>query len=473
MDNIMRFVEAARRRLQRFRVVAYALYGLIAGFAALLLLLVIGRFVPIAWLPVASVVIPIAAGLGGLLWGWLHRVPIEEAASVMDQVPDGAERSDMMVTALSFKEEESQAAKWQREQAERYGARFAEQLPERLPSPSRKRQLWICSASLAAVIVLVFVPNPMDKKVEAAKEQQSWMKEQVAKTEKLAEQLQKETLDPADRKKLQEKLDALKKALDHEKQPEQALDKLEEAMKELEKLAKQQEEKAKALSELAKKMQQEKALSQVGKRLAEGMAEELKQEMKKLTEQVKKMSQEEKNELSDALKKLAEEASKQMENGDLEKELKKAADALKDGKLPKELEEALQQLAEELAKAAQAKAASDSQSQSAASLAASLASQGLSLADQMAAAGMSVSDAWSNGGSAEALAQAGLGEGSGEQGEASEGSSGEGGPVRVKALAAGKEADLVLVLDLVLVQVAAEEQELAAERGLALAAASL
>lgn len=72
MDNIMRFVEAARRRLQRFRVVAYALYGLIAGFAALLLLLVIGRFVPIAWLPVASVVIPIAAGLGGLLWGWLH-----------------------------------------------------------------------------------------------------------------------------------------------------------------------------------------------------------------------------------------------------------------------------------------------------------------------------------------------------------------------------------------------------------------
>ena len=87
----------------------------------------------------------------------------------------------MMVTALSFKEEESQAAKWQREQAERYGARFAEQLPERLPYPNRKRHLLICGASLVAVLILVFVPNPMDKKVEAAKEAQSWMKEQAPK----------------------------------------------------------------------------------------------------------------------------------------------------------------------------------------------------------------------------------------------------------------------------------------------------
>lgn len=61
MDNIMRFIEAARRRLQQFRVITYALYGLMAGLAALLLLLVLGRFVPIAWLPVASVAVPVGA----------------------------------------------------------------------------------------------------------------------------------------------------------------------------------------------------------------------------------------------------------------------------------------------------------------------------------------------------------------------------------------------------------------------------
>ena len=71
-------------------------------------------------------------------------------------------------------------------------------------------------------------------------------------------------------------------------------------MKELEKMAKQQEEKAKALSELAQKCKGEGVVP--GREKAEGMADELKQEMKKLTEQVKKMSQEEKNELADALK---------------------------------------------------------------------------------------------------------------------------------------------------------------------------
>lgn len=132
MDNIMRLIEAVRRRLQRFRVMTYAIYGLTAGFAALLLLLVLGRFIPITWLTYAYIAFPVGGGLIGLIWGWLYRVPIEEAASVMDQSTGGAERSDMMVTALSFKEEESQAVIWQREQAERYGARFAEQLPERL-----------------------------------------------------------------------------------------------------------------------------------------------------------------------------------------------------------------------------------------------------------------------------------------------------------------------------------------------------
>ncbi|MEK6993242.1 hypothetical protein NST08_23505 [Paenibacillus sp. FSL K6-1566] len=136
MDNIMRAIEAARRRLQRFRVIAYALYGLAAGFAVSLLLLIIGRFVPISWLNIAAAVIPATGLLGGLLWGWLSRIPAMDAAAAMDQASGGAERSDMMVTALSFREEDSAAARWQREQAEAYGKRFTEQLPERLPSPA-------------------------------------------------------------------------------------------------------------------------------------------------------------------------------------------------------------------------------------------------------------------------------------------------------------------------------------------------
>ncbi|MFH0071224.1 phage tail tape measure protein, partial [Peribacillus sp. NPDC056705] len=80
MDNILRFIESARRRLQRFRVIACALYGLIAGFALLLLLLIVGRLIPIDWLEMAAVIIPLVSGMVGLIWGWLHRIPAKEAA---------------------------------------------------------------------------------------------------------------------------------------------------------------------------------------------------------------------------------------------------------------------------------------------------------------------------------------------------------------------------------------------------------
>lgn len=430
MDNIMRFIETTRRRLQRFRMVAYTLYGLTAGFAAALLLLILGRFVPISWLRIGAAFLPVAGAAAGMLWGWLSRVPIKEAASVMDAVPEQAERSDMMVTALSFKQDNSPAAQFQRAQAERYGGRFASALKQRLPAPKRKKQLLMCSVGLAAVLIMVFLPNPMDKRVEAAKEQQSWVKQQVKETEELAEELKKEHLSPEDKQKLQEQIDALKKQLENEKNPEKALEKLEEVMKQLEKTVKKQEEQSKAVSELAKQMKNNKAMSNTGKSLQEGKTEQLKQEMKKLTEQVKKMSEPEKKQLSDALKKLAEEAAKNPDADKLKEALQKAADSLKDGKLTKEQEEALQKLAEELAKAAEAKNSSDSASKAASDLAAALASQGLSLADQMAAAGMPVSDTWSTGGSAEALAQAGLGERS-EDGEDSEGEGtpgeGEGG----------------------------------------------
>lgn len=423
----MRFIEAARRRLQRFRAVAYALYGLAGGLAAGMLLLILGRLIPIPSLRIAASVLPLAGLAAGFLWGWLRRIPVKAAASAMDGSPEGAERSDMMVTALSFMEDDSPVARYQRQQAELYGSRFAASMKERMPSPKRKKPLIICSAGLAALLVMMFIPNPMDKRVEAAKEQQKWIKEQVKKTDQLAEELKKELMKPEDKQKLQERIDELKKQMAAQKHPEKVLDKLEEVMKELEKTAKKQEENSKNLSKLAKQMMDHPSLSKAGKSLKEGKSEELKKEMKKLTDKVKNMSDQEKSKLRDALKKLAEEAAKHPEAEKLKEALQKAADSLKNGKLTKEQEEALQKLAEELAKAAEAKTSADGASKAASDLAAALASQGLNLAEQMSAAGLSVSDAWSTGGSAEALAQAGLGEGTdSEDGEGGEGSSGEG-----------------------------------------------
>lgn len=421
MDNIMRFIEAARRRLQTFRAAAWALYGLAGGIAAGLLLLLLGRLLPIPSIRLMAAILAAAGLLGGLLWGWLRRIPVREAASAMDEAPEGPERSDMMVTALSFREDNSPAAVYQRRQAELYARRFEASLKDRMPAPKRNKALMICSAGLVALMILMILPNPMNKVVDAAKEQRKWVKEQVKETDKLAENLNKQQLSEQDKKKLQEQIEALKKELTAEKHPEKVLEKLEEVMKQLEKTMKKQEENAKALSKLAEQMKKHPSLSKAGKSLQNGKSEELKKEMKKLTEEVKKMSDKDKSKLAEELKKLAKEAEKHPDAQKLKEALEKAADALKNGKLTKEQEEALKELAEELAKAAEAKSSSDEASKAASELAAALASQGLTLADKMSAAGMKVSDAWSTGGSAEAMA-AGLG--SGEQGEGGENPSG-------------------------------------------------
>lgn len=423
MDNIIRFIEAARRRLQTFRVIAYALYGFIVGLGAALLLLAIGRVIPIPWLKIAVMITPPAAVLIGVACGWLRRIPAEAAAQVMDRSSGEAERTDMMATALSFKEDESVAARWQRAQAEEYGARFTAEMKSRLPAPNLRKQLLISTAGLLSVVALAFIPNPMDDQLEAARERKAWVQEQANKTEALEEEIQKETMDPVAKQKLLEKLEELKKQLAAEQHLEQALEQLEEAMKELEKLAKQQEERSRDLEELARRMQQEQALAHAGKSLEQGKAEEMRQEMSNLMEEVKQMTQEEKNQLAEIMEQLSEAAEASSENNKLAEQMKKTAEALQEGQLPEELEEALRELFAELEQAALAKAASDNESQGAAALASSLAAQGLELAEQMMAAGLSVSNTWSSGGSAQALAQAGA---SGKAGESSEGSSGEG-----------------------------------------------
>ncbi|PAD77610.1 phage tail tape measure protein [Paenibacillus campinasensis] len=423
MDNIIRFIESARRRLQAFRVLAGGLYGLMAGMGAALLLLVIGRIVPIPWLKTAVMMVPLAAILIGLLYGWLRRIPAEAAAQAMDRASGEAERSDMMVTALSFKEEDTVAARYQRAQAEAYGASFTAEMKSRLPAPNVRKQLLISMAGLVSVVALTLIPNPMDDKIEAAREQKAWVQEQVQKTEELEEQIQQETLDPATKQKLLEKLDELKQQLAAEQFPEQALEKLEEAMKEMEKLAKQQEERSRELAELARQMQQEQALAQTGQSLEQGKADEMQQEMSKMMEEVKQMTQQEKDELEEMLEQLAEAAKEVPDIEKLAEELKKTAQALQEGALPEELEEALRQMFAELEESALAKASADSESQGASALASALAAQGLGLAEQMLASGMSVSNSWSSGGSAQALAQAAGS--SGESGESGEGGSGQ------------------------------------------------
>lgn len=406
MDAIRRAVSKAKSRLQQFRLIRYSLYGIAAGLGAAILLLLVARLWPIPFYRYLALAAVLTGFITGAVWGLLYRVKEREAAQAMDAATGGAERSDMMVTALSFAEQETPAAQWQRKQAVAYGSSFTAHLKSRLPYPSYKKVAIASCILLAVGAGLSILPSPMDTKLAEAARQKAWVQDQKQKTEQLVQQIQTQKLDPAVKKPLEDSLKALQKNLDGKKDPEKALAELEKTMKEMEKTAAKQEAAVQKLSELGKKIQNTPNMTSLGKSLAQGKSEDLKKSMENFKQQVKQLSPEQKKQLKEALSKLADEAAKNPETQALKDALKKTEKALAEGAKDKEADEALSDLEAAMAKALAARAAASSQSAAASSMSSKLASQGLGLASQMTASGMQVSDAWSSGGSAEELAMA-------------------------------------------------------------------
>ncbi|MDR0269831.1 phage tail tape measure protein [Paenibacillus sp.] len=429
MEAIRRAVRQAGLRLQQFRLIRCSLLGSAAGLIGAILLLLAARLWPVPSYRYLAFAVALTGLLAGAVWGQLNRVKEREAALAMDAATGGAERSDMMVTALSFAGHDTPAARWQRKQAEAYGNSFIAQLKSRLPYPDYKKTAIACCILLAVGGVLSILPSPMDAKLAEAARKQEWVQDQKQKTEKLVQQLQTQKLDPSIRKPLEDTLRTLQKNLDGQKDPEKALAELEKTMKAMEKIAAKQEAAVRNLSELGKKMQNAPNMSSLGKSLAEGKTEELKKSMEMFKQQVKQLSPEQKEQLREALNKLADEATKNPDTQALKDALQKTAKALAEGAKDKEKDEAMNDLEAALAKALAARAAASSQSATASSMSSQLASQGLGLASQMMASGMHVSDTWSNGGSAEELAWAEEygGDESEDADAASPGSSGEQG----------------------------------------------
>ncbi|MED5019355.1 hypothetical protein P9847_18800, partial [Paenibacillus chibensis] len=94
MDAIRSAVAKTRSRLQMFRLIRFACYGVAAGLGCAIVLLLAARLWPIAEYRFLALGTIGAGLLGGALWGALHRVKEQEAAQAMDTATGGAERSD-------------------------------------------------------------------------------------------------------------------------------------------------------------------------------------------------------------------------------------------------------------------------------------------------------------------------------------------------------------------------------------------
>ncbi|KAF9128175.1 hypothetical protein BGX30_014427, partial [Mortierella sp. GBA39] len=238
----------------------YLAYGLSCGLTAALLFLLAARLWPISFYQLAAAGLAVAGAAAGLAAGLLHRIRVKEAAEAMDLASGSAERSDMMVTALSFAGNDSAAARWQRTQAAEYGRLFAAQMKTRLRRPKLTKWWAGCGGGLAVCLALALLPSPMDDKLAQAAEQKQW-----------------------------DHLKTLQKELDGTKDPDRALEQLEKTMKAMEQTAKQQEEKARNLSELGRKMQQTPQLSSIGKSLEQKDQAAMKKALDQLKQQIRKL----------------------------------------------------------------------------------------------------------------------------------------------------------------------------------------
>ncbi|MHA0857187.1 phage tail tape measure protein [Paenibacillus sp. CMAA1364] len=421
MEIIQHSVAMTRRRLQLFRMLIYGSYGCIGGLVLSLVLLGIARIWPIANVRVLAIGLWTVCVIIATIYGSIRRIHLTYAAKVMDELTHENERSDMMVTALSFHNIESVAVHWQREQAAQYGQQFTSDRKKRLPLP-RRRKLWIiCGSLVVMVLILSILPNPQERIIAEAKQQEEWINNQEKQVNELAKKLQLTKLNPTIKQPLEEQLETLEHDLKEQKDPAKVLDQLEKTMKAIAQLAKKEELKEKSLMEMAEQIKRVSPLTSLAKSLQNHSKDQLKKATSDLKNEMRKLSLEEKEKIREALNKLTNEMPANSDNQQVKDSLKQLEQALEKGSST-EQDQALQQLELALSDAIEAKMQAMEQVEGASALNAALAQQGLGLAEQMATAGLTHSDTWSRGGNAEQLAQAGKSAGgSSSQGEPSKG----------------------------------------------------
>lgn len=425
MESIRASVRSVRLRLQAFNVYASALRGLAGGLLAAAVLLGIAYVTPIAYAALWALACALLGTVSGAAWAFLRPVTASEAARAMDAADPAEERRDLMTTALEFADHDSNAAKWQRAQAEAYGLEFARKRKERLPFVWKFDRAAAASSTLVAVCaLLLLLPNPMDGELRQRQQEQAMIHAERKKAEELAKQLSEAPIEPEAKAPLAETASELAKELGDSKRAEEALDQMEQAMKELGRQADEASQKQQELQDWGRRLAAQQALQEA----AESSPADAAERADALKNAMSKMSDQQKKELANTLKSLAEQAPESgKQTAALQEALKKAAEELAaSGQLS---DEQLQELAEKLAAAAAESGSLGEQSELAAAAAAQLAQSGMSMAGELAAAGLSVSDTWGSGGTAEALADASSASGESASGEGSpgEGSSGEGG----------------------------------------------
>lgn len=227
---------------------------------------------------------------------------------MMDQAVDGEERRDDMATALAYSESDALAVKWQRAQAVQYGSAYIREIKRRLPFPVR-RKFWLSATSLLiALAILAILPNPMQQEIAKRKEQREWVNAQQQKTEEQLKELEARKLEPIAKEALAKEIAELRRALELNKEPEEALDSVEHAMKSLKEMSAKIELKQQKMEKWLEDWKANPFSQGLAASLKQQNQQSLSEKMEDFRKKAAAMSTEERKRLAEDLQQIAEAA---------------------------------------------------------------------------------------------------------------------------------------------------------------------
>lgn len=415
-------------RMLKVKGLHFFLRSLIVGLGAACLWMALGRFFLISGYRISALTSVAAALVAGGIWLFARRPNTIDAAKVLDD--NGLE--DRMITAIRYREQTSLIAELQRQDAFEKAVFFIESQLEQVVSLRVPKKTWLAGASLvAALVLLLLLPNPKDTILQQAGKDQAWVQEQKEHVAEIQKQLQAKPSPHPVVKQMTEDLNELERRLGQTPTSAKALDQLEKSLKKMEAGIGELEKQKQRSEQWAESMQRTQALRELGKALGQNSPESIQREAAKLSEQVQKLTPEQKQLLASELERLAASAAAATPEQEqfLREQLQQAASALRSGE---DAAAQLSQLQAGLTAASAAQQALAQQQEQAAEAAASLAAGALPQARELAASGAQPGQAWAPGGRAEQLA-AGSGAGTAPTAAGQSGAAGGQGPGGAKA----------------------------------------
>lgn len=415
-----------RSRILLQKALRLALFGLLGGSVAGLLVLGISRLLPMLHAKVgliAAIALGLMIGIAISIW---RRPTMRDAARIIDD--GGAEEA--IVTALDGLQSKGFGSatiiRLQREAATQNAAAFVARLSERLPWPPWRSWRGVVASFVAVWLIIgasLLSPNPMNDKALAISKANAELEDILEKAEELKEEAQQAGLQEGDREKLTQTVDELRKELESlGLDPSDALQQLAETLETLKEMAEEAKAAAQNMEELANEISGEDELKDLANAIKSLDQNAVSQSIDRLRNEMQELSEEEREQLAALLESLADSAANDKGDESLQEALDQAAQQLRDGGGQQSAQEGGADGLAALEDALNSRLSSAALEELARGMASGIQQGGERLAESIAGQGGTIPSRWS-----EAAAPAGgsSGQASGEAGGGQSGSGGE------------------------------------------------